>query len=112
LNEDFATAGALPSDTEDLINLALEINGTLFAVILIEQAGGGFKVSFRSRCGLSCNDVAAHFDGGGHQAAAGAYVAGDYATASHRVLSHVRKMLADFLSRPSGKLLQPSDCTG
>jgi phosphoesterase RecJ-like protein len=102
----------LASDTEDLVNLALEINGTLFALILIEQAGGGFKVSFRSRCGLSCNDVAGYFDGGGHQAAAGAYVSGDFASASDRVLTHVRTMLTEYLSGTNDKVLQPSDCGG
>ena len=50
LRDDFATTGALPSDTEDLVNHCLEIKGTEFAVILIEQPEGGFKISFRSRC--------------------------------------------------------------
>lgn len=43
-------AGALPQDTEDAINLSLAISGTQFAVILVEQLTGGFKLSFRSRC--------------------------------------------------------------
>ena len=94
--DDFAQAGALPSDTEDLINLTLEIDGTQFAVILIEQATGGFKISFRSRCAVSCNDVAAEFGGGGHKAAAGAYLKGDFATVQARVLDHIRQQLQTF----------------
>jgi phosphoesterase RecJ-like protein len=101
LLDDFEKSGALPSDTEDLINQALEIHGTLFAVIMIEQPTGGFKISFRSRCGLSCNDVAAQFGGGGHQAAAGAYLKGDYSVVSDQVLSHVRQRLSEFLELPS-----------
>ncbi len=98
LKEDFTNSGALPSDTEDLINQTLEINGTLFAVIMIEQATGGFKISFRSRCDLSCNDVAASFGGGGHKAAAGAFIKGNYESVSSQILSHVRQQLVEHLA--------------
>jgi phosphoesterase RecJ-like protein len=93
LKEDFKQTGALPSDTEDVINMALAIEGTQFAVILVEQATGGFKVSFRSRCAADCNEIARQFGGGGHKAAAGAFVTGDYATASRQVLDAVRAAL-------------------
>ena len=46
LKEDFDKAGAVPQDTEDAINLSLAIAGTEFAVILVEQATGGFKTEF------------------------------------------------------------------
>jgi phosphoesterase RecJ-like protein len=90
LKDDFAKTGALPSDTEDVINMALAIAGTEVAVIFVEQAAGGFKISFRSRSQLDCNEIARTFGGGGHKAAAGAFVAGDYATASRQVLDVVR----------------------
>ena len=38
LKEDFQQTGALPSDTEDVINMGLAIAGTQVAVILVEQA--------------------------------------------------------------------------
>ena len=90
LKEDFTSTGALPSDTEDVVNMALAIAGTEFAVILVEQPTGGFKISFRSRAGLDCNKIASQFGGGGHKAAAGAFVQGDHATASGQVLDAVR----------------------
>lgn len=90
LKEDFATCGALPQDTEDAINLSLAIAGTRFAVILVEQATGGFKLSFRSRCHLDCNQIAAHFGGGGHKAAAGAFIAGEFPEAQAKVLDYIR----------------------
>lgn len=90
LREDFAKTGALPSDTEDVINMALAIAGTQVAVILVEQETGGFKISFRSRCAVDCNQVAAQFGGGGHKAAAGAFVPGTLAEAQPRVLDAVR----------------------
>lgn len=92
LKDDFEQTGALPTDTEDLINLTLEISGTRFAVIFVEQVDGGFKLSFRSRCGLAANTVAEEFNGGGHKAAAGAFLAdGTLQENQDRVLSYVRE---------------------
>lgn len=92
--EDYEATGALPSDTEDLINLALEIKDTIFAVILVGQIGGGYKISFRSRCSVACNEVAKEFGGGGHKAAAGAFIEDSFENVSEAVLGHVKKCLA------------------
>jgi phosphoesterase RecJ-like protein len=91
--DDFARTGALPSDTEDAINMGLAIAGTQMAVILVEQAKGGFKVSFRSRCHVNCSAVAEQFGGGGHKAAAGAFVPGTLEEAQTKVLDAVRAAL-------------------
>lgn len=91
---DFEETGALPSDTEDLVNLSLTIEGTLAAVILVEQQPDVYKVSFRSRCQMDCSEVAAEFDGGGHQAAAGGTVEGEFEHARQRVLDAVGSRLA------------------
>jgi bifunctional oligoribonuclease and PAP phosphatase NrnA len=90
LKEDFARTGSLPSDTEDVINMGLAIAGTQMAVIMVEQAQGGFKVSFRSRCHVNCNQLAERFGGGGHKAAAGAFVPGTLDVARGQVLDAVR----------------------
>ncbi len=92
--EDYSTTGALPTETEDLVNGALEIDGTQFAVIMIEQPAGGFKISFRSRCSVACNEVAGNFGGGGHKAAAGAFIKSDFADVQSRVLTVVRQAMA------------------
>jgi bifunctional oligoribonuclease and PAP phosphatase NrnA len=91
--EDFSETGALPSDTEDVINLTLAIAGTKVAVIFVEQLKGGFKISFRSRCHVDCNVLARNFGGGGHRAAAGAFVEGDFAEVRNRVLQAARDAL-------------------
>ncbi|MEX0820097.1 MAG: DHH family phosphoesterase [Pirellulaceae bacterium] len=90
LKEDFEQTGALPEDTEDAINLTLAIAGVQFAVIFVEQATGGFKLSFRSRCDLQCNQIAERFNGGGHKAAAGAFLAGSFAETQPKVLDVIR----------------------
>ena len=87
---DFQQTGALASDTEDVVNSLLNIAGTQVAVIFVEQATGGFKISFRSRSAVDCNQLAAKFGGGGHKAAAGAFVAGSLETARLQVLDAAR----------------------
>ena len=89
--EDFATTGALPSDTEDAINLTLAVEGAKAAVIFVEQLRGGYKLSFRSRCEMDCNEIAKLFGGGGHKAAAGAFLEGTLEDVQARVLPPVRE---------------------
>ncbi len=93
--EDFHETGALPSDTEDAINLTLAIAGTKIAIIMIEQLKGGYKVSFRSRCHVDCNELARNFGGGGHRAAAGAFIEGEFLEVQRRVLEATRKAFAE-----------------
>ncbi len=90
LKADFEATGALPSDTEDVINMTLQVGGAEAAVILVEQAGGAFKISFRSRGAMNCAEVAERFGGGGHKAAAGATVAGPFESAQRAVLDAVK----------------------
>lgn len=87
---DFESAGASPSDSEDLINLMLAVGGTEAAVIFVEQPSGGFKISFRSRCDLDCAAVAEQFGGGGHKVAAGAFLPGTLDAAQSQALDAVR----------------------
>lgn len=84
--EDFSETGAEPSDTEDAVNLTLAIEGTKVAVIMVEQLRGGFKLSFRSRCAVDCSELARNFGGGGHKAAAGAFLEGSLSEVQARVL--------------------------
>lgn len=90
---DFEAAGAIPSDSEDMINTLLSVGGTQAAVILVEQPRGGFKISFRSRCDLDCSELAAQFSGGGHKKAAGAFVDGPLEPVRAKVLDAVRNAM-------------------
>lgn len=74
LQEDIRAAGAHPMETEDFVGMLLSVRGADGALFIIEQAGGGVKVSFRATGTLDCSQLAAQFGGGGHRAAAGAMV--------------------------------------
>jgi len=60
-------------DTEGFVNYGLSLKGVVFAVIFIEdQKQGIIKMSFRSKGKFSVNNFArTHFNGGGHDNAAG-----------------------------------------
>jgi bifunctional oligoribonuclease and PAP phosphatase NrnA len=87
---DFEATGALPSDSEDLVNMTLTVGGTEVALILVEQKGGGFKLSLRSRSEVDCSRLAEQFGGGGHKRAAGAMIREPLETARAKVLDAVR----------------------
>lgn len=90
---DYAACGAVPGDTEDLINYARSIEGVEVAAIFIEQPDGGTKVSFRSRR-ADVSKLAERFGGGGHKLAAGARVDGALPAVRERVLAAVEGVLA------------------
>lgn len=92
---DFRETGAVPSDTESLVNECLRICGTEAAFIAVETPSGHVKISFRCR---SPHDVAATaevFGGGGHKLASGATIDGPVEDAITRVCSAMEKMLGN-----------------
>jgi phosphoesterase RecJ-like protein len=70
--EDFIRTGAIPPDTEDLVDYTVSLQGVEVGVLFIEQPRGGVKASWRSRGLVDVAAIAARFGGGGHRAAAGA----------------------------------------
>ncbi|MBP3958915.1 bifunctional oligoribonuclease/PAP phosphatase NrnA [Gemmata sp. G18] len=83
---DYEKTGAVPGDTEDLINYPRGVEGVDLALVFIEQPGGGTKVSFRSRA-ADVSKLAEQFGGGGHKLASGARVNRPLAEARETVLA-------------------------
>lgn len=91
---DYATTGAQPGDTEELIDFPRSIEGVEVALVFIEQPGNGTKVSFRSKA-LDVSALAERFGGGGHKLASGARVEKPLAIARDEVLQAVETALGD-----------------
>lgn len=91
--DDFERTGAIPQDTEDLVDYTVSVDGVEVGLLFIEQARGGIKVSARSRKGLDCATLLAQFGGGGHKAAAGATLPDPLSEQLPRVLKAVREAL-------------------
>ena len=91
--DDLIRTGAIPQDSEDLIDFTVSLQGVEVGLLFIEQLRGGAKVSFRARNGLDCSQLAAKFGGGGHRQAAGATLPGPISESVARVLQAVRQAL-------------------
>ena len=89
---DYAETGAVPGDTEDLINYPRSVDGVEIALLFIEQPEGSTKVSFRSRR-VDVSKLAEAFDGGGHRLAAGARTDGSLGEVRERVLRAAEEAL-------------------
>lgn len=64
-------AGALPSETDGIINYLRTIDSLQVALVFRENENGKIKVSLRSKSGIDVNRIAKEFGGGGHPKAAG-----------------------------------------
>ncbi len=93
--ESIGRTGAIPQDTEDLVDFTVSINGVDVGLLFLEQLRGGVKLSVRSRNGLDCSKLAGRFGGGGHRAAAGAMLPEPMAESVDVVLAAVREALAE-----------------
>ncbi len=91
--EDLLRTGAIPQDSEDLVDFTVSVRGVEVGMLFIEQMRGGVKVSFRARNGLDCAQLAGKFGGGGHREAAGATLPGSMAESVERVLQAVRQIV-------------------
>lgn len=95
MQSDYAAAGARQEDSEDIVNKTLSVAGAQFAVIMVEQKNGNFKLSFRSRCPIDCSAMAKKFNGGGHKAAAGGSIELPYDEAKTKILTSVEEAFAE-----------------
>ena len=94
--KDYAETGAVPGDTEDLINYPRSVEGVEVALLFIEQPGGGTKVSFRARA-VDVSKLAERFGGGGHKLAAGARINEPLPPARDAVLAAVDEALRNVI---------------
>jgi nanoRNase/pAp phosphatase (c-di-AMP/oligoRNAs hydrolase) len=91
--DDLNTTGAVPSDTEGLVNQCLTLAGSEAAFIAVELQTGKIKFSLRCRDPHSVASVAEQFNGGGHRLASGATMDGPMPEAIVRVRTAFHKML-------------------
>jgi bifunctional oligoribonuclease and PAP phosphatase NrnA len=72
-------------DLDEYIAYARDIEGIELAVIVKELNKEEIKISFRSKSWLDVNELASHFNGGGHARAAGAVMEGSVSDAIERL---------------------------
>jgi bifunctional oligoribonuclease and PAP phosphatase NrnA len=96
--EDFALAGADGSDTENLINIPMQVGAVQASMLICEEpAGNKLRVSLRSKGGIDVAAFAQNYKGGGHARASGLKMETDIAS-GRKVLSEA---LTAELTRPA-----------
>lgn len=92
---DRKAAGYGGNDDADLINMISAIDGNKVGMVFVEQSDNHVKISWRALVpGVDVSQVAKHFKGGGHAAAAGADIEGSL----HEVRSEALKKTRDLLN--------------
>jgi phosphoesterase RecJ-like protein len=92
---DYAATGAVPQDSEELVNYTRSIRGVEVGLFFMEQPRGGVKASLRSRARIDVARLAERFGGGGHRLASGAIVEGSLEEARTRVLAALHEALME-----------------
>ena len=103
---DLERTGAIPQDSEDLVDFTVSLRGVEVGMLFIEQARGGVKVSFRSRNGIDCARLAASLGGGGHRAAAGATLPDALEVSVARALERSARLLITSPPRRNHRMMR------
>lgn len=86
--QDFETTRANVPDTENLINVPLQIAAVEVSILAVEpKEGGPIRVSLRSKGQIDVARFAEQFGGGGHARAAGLRLAGSLSDVRDRVVA-------------------------
>jgi phosphoesterase RecJ-like protein len=93
--EDFQETGAGVNDTENVINIPLQIRTVEVSILFVEQpTGGPIRVSLRSKGKVDVARFAEQFGGGGHARAAGLKVESSLQSARDSVSQRATESLA------------------
>ena len=91
--KDMSETGAVPSDTEGLVNQCLTVAGSEAAFIAVELQTSQIKFSLRCRYPHDVASLAEQFSGGGHKLASGATLSGPLSVAVERMRTAFLEML-------------------
>lgn len=91
--KDMSETGAVPSDTEGLVNQCLTVAGSEAAFIAVELQTSQIKFSLRCRYPHDVAALAEQFSGGGHKLASGATLPGPLNVAVERMRTAFLEML-------------------
>jgi len=69
--DDFTAAGALPEDTDGLVNFPLKTREIVVSLMIKESQDGKIRCSLRSKGAVNVAKIAQEFHGGGHVNASG-----------------------------------------
>ncbi|MFO7891522.1 MAG: bifunctional oligoribonuclease/PAP phosphatase NrnA [bacterium] len=80
-------------DTEGFVDYLMTIDRTEVQLFFQEVTKNVFKLSLRSRSYVDVNEIAKHFDGGGHLRASGCHIKGEIGRVKHKVLEVIKEYI-------------------
>lgn len=92
-NEKLKEMGAVPNDTNGIVDQLRVTDGVKCTVFLYGLADGGFKASLRSDEDIDVSVIAGAFGGGGHVRASGCNVSGTLEEAVDSLLAEISKQI-------------------
>lgn len=94
--DDLTLTGAKEYEMENMVNYAKDIIGVRIGILLKEAKDGSVRVSLRSKDEIDVSQLAKHFGGGGHKAAAGASLKMSIDRAKYAILEIATKALEGY----------------
>ncbi|MBB6216524.1 phosphoesterase RecJ-like protein [Anaerosolibacter carboniphilus] len=85
--------GAIPADTDGLIEYARDIKGVEVGILLKELNPGEIKVGLRSKYQIDVSKIAGEFGGGGHSKASGCTIYGSIEDAKNKLIRALNNKL-------------------
>ncbi len=95
LQADYDATGAVPEDTEGIINNVIDINEVKVAISVAEIREGAYKIGIRSKDEVNSAQIAGKFGGGGHFYASGCRIYDEYSKTIERLIEATRAVLDD-----------------
>jgi phosphoesterase RecJ-like protein len=97
--EDQKQFNSQAGDTEGIVNYGLQIEGSVWSILLIERQDG-IKLSFRSIEPFAVNQFAAtYFEGGGHKNASGGRIPKSNIEDAKKILMEVLPLQIDHINQ-------------
>ncbi len=96
--QDFAETGASLPDTENVINVPLQVATVQVSILIVEPPEGKpIRVSLRSKGQLDVAQFAEQFGGGGHLRAAGLKLDSSYSDAREKIIHAMVRQMANLM---------------
>lgn len=80
-------------DTEGIEAIPRMIEGVLMGITMKQKDENSFKISVRTNDGINASDFCSQFGGGGHMAAAGCKITGDYESVKKKLIKAAEEFI-------------------
>lgn len=98
--QEIADAGCSAADVDDQVSVPRSLHGTRLVMLFTEGVRGKTRINFRGDSGVPALPLAKAFGGGGHDAAAGAIIAGPVPEVVAQVLPEAESYLNRLAQKP------------